>query len=295
LIDVREAPNVRLSFDGLKGMAKINAWRIDGFAMRPDLDNPGFFDNAPNHEIGFWGVYATHPLPRRVLLDVYYLGLDRKSATFQRGTGQELRHSVGTRLSRAVATTRPGLDFDWEALWQFGTFGSANIRAWTVASDTGYRFPTAVLKPRFSLKADTSSGDHPKSNTLGTFNALFPTGKFFGVLATTGPGPMNFVDVNPRIDGTFRHNVSVSFDWVFQWRESLEDGIYAVPGYLIRPADGSRARFVGHRPGTEARWQVNAHLWFQGDYGIFYAGRFLKETKPGRDLNYWALWAGYQF
>src|SRR6266702_7623602 len=46
LIDVREGPNVRLSFDGFKVMARINTWRIDGFAMRPDLDNHGFFDNA---------------------------------------------------------------------------------------------------------------------------------------------------------------------------------------------------------------------------------------------------------
>jgi hypothetical protein len=295
LIDVREGPNVRLSFDGFKVMAKINSWRIDGFAMRPDLDKPGFFDNAPNHEIGFWGVYATRPLPKRVLLDTYYLGLDRKHATFQRGTAQEVRHSVGGRLSRPVATERPSWDFDYEALWQFGTFGSANIRAWTVASETGYRFPTVVLKPRFSVKADISSGDHPNSNTLGTFNALFPKGNYFGVLATTGPGPMNFIDVHPRIEGTFPHNVSASFDWIFQWRESLEDGVYAVPGFLIKAADGSRARFVGHRPGTEVRWQANRHLWFQADYGIFYAGKFVKESQPGRNLNYWALWAGYKF
>jgi hypothetical protein len=295
LIDVREGPNVRLSFDGFMVRGKINKWRIDGFAVRPDLDKLGFFDNVPDHEVGFWGVYATRTLPKNMSLDAFYLGLDRKNATFQRGTAQEVRHSLGARLSRPVATERPGLDFDYEALWQFGTFGSADIRAWTVASETGYRITTAPLKPRFSIKADISSGDHPKSNTLGTFNPLFPKGDYFGVFATTGPGPLNFIDVHPRVDGTFPHNVSAYFDWLFYWRESLEDGVYNVPGFLIRPSDGSRARFVGHRPGTQIRWQVNRHLWFQGDYGIFYAGRFLKETKPGRNLNYWALWAGYKF
>jgi len=35
-------------------------------------------------------------------------------------------------------------------------------------------------------------------------------------------------------------------------------------------------------------------VWFQADYGIFYARRFLKETQAGRNLNYWALWAGYK-
>src|SRR5258705_4258031 len=295
LVDVREGPNVPLSFDGFKVMAKINSWSIDGFAMRPDVDKPGFFDNVPNHEIGFWGVYATRPLSRTMSLDAYYLGLNRKHATFQRGTAQEVRNSVGARVSRAIASEQAGWDFDYEALWQFGTFGSANIGAWTVASETGYRLPTVALKPRFSAKVDISSGDHQKSNTLGTFNALFPKGNYFGVLATTGPGPVNFIDVHPRVEGTLPHNVSASFDWIVQWRESVEDGVYSVPGFLIRPADNSRGRFVGHRPGIEVRWQANSHPYFQGGYGIFYPGRFLKETQPGRNLNYWALWVGYKF
>jgi hypothetical protein len=296
LIDVREGPNVRLSFDGFVVKSRLDAWQVDGFAVRPDLDNPGFFDNAPNHAVGFWGVYASRPLlPHKNSLEVYYLGLDRKEARFQRGTAQEVRHTLGARFSRPIANEKSGWDFDYEALWQFGTFGSANIEAWTVASETGYRIATIPLKPRFSAKADISSGDNPNSKTLGTFNPLFPKGNYFGVLATTGPGPINFIDVHPRVEAALPHDVSVSFDWIVQWRENVNDGVYAVPGFLIRAADGSRARFVGHRPGTEVRWQVNRHMWFQADYGIFYAGRFLKETQPGRNLNYLALWAGYKF
>lgn len=275
--------------------SKIDSWHIDGFAVRPDLDKSGLFDNAPNHAVGFWGVYATRSLPSKISAEMYYLGLDRKRATFERGTAQEVRHTLGARISRPIATERPGWDFDYDGLWQFGTFGSANIQAWTVASEAGYRFPTVRLKPRFSVKADISSGDHPNSKTLSTFNPLFPKGNYFGVLATTGPGPINFIDVHPHVETAFPHGVTISFDWIVQWRESLDDGVYAVPGFLIRAADGSRARFVGHRPGTEIRWQANRHLWFQADYGIFYSGKFLKQTQPGRNLNYWALWAGYKF
>jgi hypothetical protein len=295
LIDVREGPNVRLSFDGFMIKSKVDTWQIDGFAVRPDLDKPGFFDNAPNHAIGFWGVYFTRPVRRKNSLETYYLGLDRQQAKFQRGTAHEVRHTLGARFSRPVATEKAGWDFDYEVLWQFGRFGSANIEAWTAASETGYRIPTIPLKPRFSAKADISSGDNPNSKTLGTFNPLFPKGNYFGVLATTGPGPINFIDVHPRVETSLPHGVTVSFDWIIQWRENVNDGVYAVPGFLIRAADGSRARFVGHRPGGEIRWQANRHLWFQADYGIFYAGRFLKETQPGRNLNYWALWAGYKF
>ena len=295
LIDIREGPNVRLSFDGFMVKSKFDRWLLDGFAMRPDLDKPGFFDNAPNHQVGFWGVYATRFLPQKTSLELYYLGLDRKEAIFQRGSAQEVRHTLGGRISRAIATERPGWDFDDEALWQFGSFGSDGIEAWTIATETGYRIPTIPLKPRFSAKADISSGDNPNSKTLGTFNPLFPKGDYFGVLATTGPGPINFIDVHPHLETMLPHDVSVSFDWIVQWRENPNDGVYNVPGFLIRAADGSRARFVGHRPGTQIRWQVNRHLWFQADYGIFYAGRFIKETQPGRNLNYWALWASYKF
>jgi Alginate export len=295
LIDVREGPNVRLSFDGFKVKAGIGGWQIDCFAVRPDLDKPGFFNNAPNHAVGFWGVYGIRPLTQTITLDTYYLGLDRKTATFDRGVGHELRHTIGARLSRPVAEMKPGWDFDYEALWQFGSFASASIRAWTVASETGYRFPNVPLKPRFSAKADISSGDDPRTKTLGTFNPLFPKGNYFGVLATAGPGPINFIDVHPRAEATLPQGVTVSVDWIFQWRESLRDGVYSVPGFLIIPAGKSHARFVGHRPGTEVRWQANRHLWFQADYGIFYAGKFVKESQPGRNLNYWALWAGYKF
>src|ERR1700740_2374314 len=94
LIDVRAGPNVRLSFDGVKITAGGGPWKIDGFAGRPDLDKPGFFDNAPNHAVGFWGVYGVRPLTRTITLDAYYLGLDRKTATFNRGVGHEVRHSI---------------------------------------------------------------------------------------------------------------------------------------------------------------------------------------------------------
>jgi hypothetical protein len=295
VVDVREGPNVRLSFDGFVVKSKIDSWRVDGFAVRPDQDNPGFFDNEPKHDVGFWGIYASRPSPSKTSVEMYYLGLDRKSATFQRGTAQEVRHSIGARISRPIATKRAGWDFDDEGLYQFGTFGSAKIQDWTVGTETGYRFPNAPLKPRLSVKADISSGDHESSGSLGTFNPIFPKGNYFGVLATTGPGPINFIDVHPHIEAALPHNVSASFDWIVQWRESLDDGVYSVPGTLIRASDGSKARLVGNRPGTEIKWQANRHLWFQADYGVFYAGQFLKDTQPGRNLNYWALWSGYKF
>ena len=295
LVSVREGPNVRQSFDGARLKSKVGTWRIDLWATRPDLDKLGFFDNVPDHRASFWGVYATRPWRRRVSFDSYYLGLDRKSFAYNRGTAPETRHTLGARLSRPPATNEPDWDFDYEGVWQFGSFGAEGIRAWTFASDTGYSFPSAPLKPRISMKADISSGDDPRSHSLGTFSPLFPIGNYFGVLADTGPGPVNFIDLHPKVQTKLPRGVSISTDLVVQWRESLTDGVYAVPGFLLVPAGDSRARFVGYRPGAEVRWQIDRHAWLQADYGVFFAGDFLKQTSPGRNINYWELWAGYKF
>src|SRR3984885_7854786 len=293
LVSVREGPNVQQSFDGAKVKGKAGEWRIDLFATRPDIDKPGFFNNVPDHQTAFWGVYATRPLRRRVSIDSYYLGLDRKAATFNRGTATETREPRGPRLWRPPATKEHDWDFDYEGVWQFGSFGADGIRAWTLASDTGYSFSSAPLRPRISFKTDISSGDNPRKDTLGTFNPIFPIGNYFGVLADTGPGPVNFIDVHPRLQTWLPRGVSISTDVVVQWRESLYDGVYAVPGFLLVPAGDSRARFVGYRPGVEARWQIDRHVYLQADYGVFFAGEFLKQAAPGRNINYTELWAGY--
>ena len=295
LVSVREGPNVRQSFDGFKIRSKVGSWNVDAFAVRPDLDKNGSFDNIPDHRTRFWGVYATRPWQAGVSIDAYYLGEDRKRAAYNRGTAAESRHSIAGRLSRPAATAEAGWDFDYEGVLQVGTFGAGNIRAWTVASDTGYSLPDHALKPRFTVKADISSGDDPRSRTLGTFYPVFPIGNYFGVLADTGPGPLNFIDIHPRVQLQLPHHVSVSMDLITQWRENLNDGVYAVPGFLLVPASNSRARFVGYRPGIETRWQIDSHAWLQADCGVFYAGEFLKQASPGRNINYLELWAGYKF
>ena len=88
--------------------------------------------------------------------------------------------------------------------------------------------------------------------------------------------------------------MTASGAWIFQWRESLHDRVYSVPisDYSRRK---ERRSFRRDRPGMEVHWQANRHLWFRADYGIFSAGKFAKESQPGRNLNYRALWAGYKF
>jgi hypothetical protein len=302
LLAVREGPNVRQSFYGGRVTQKLSAWRLDAFAARPAKDNPGFFDNVPLQTTSFWGVYAQRALggsPKRYF-DLYYFGLDRKAATFDQGTAREQRQTIGGRISSAApadSDTRAFIPhYDVEGVYQFGSFGSGSIQAWSIATEWGATLGRTLGKPRIGMRADVASGDKDKNSAnLQTFNPLFPIGNYFGVLADTGTGPINFYDLHPEIKSYLPHGVSVDADWVIWWRQSLNDGVYGVPGNLLVASGQSDARFVGHRPGMEVRWQRDSHFYLQADYGIFFAGPFLRESGHAHNLNYTSFWVGYKF
>jgi hypothetical protein len=171
LVSVREGPNTRRSFDGGRAFWTDGDYRADAFYVRPVAISRGTFDNRADDREAFGGVYLTGPVPGSAALraDLYYFRYERDRAAFAIGVADERRHNVGLRLFG----TYGGFDWDAEAVGQIGQFGRQDIRAWTVATDIGYTFQTARLRPRLGLKLDVASGDSdPADGQLGTFNAL---------------------------------------------------------------------------------------------------------------------------
>src|SRR6266702_3829613 len=149
IIAVREGPNVRQSFDGFRAVYRDGDIQVDGFATKPAQTNRHVFDDGPDNTKALWGTYAVLPFPLlpKGNIDLYYIGLFRRTAKFDQGAARETRHSVGARLWRTAAP----LDYNFEALYQWGSFGNGDIRAWTAASDTGYTVTMLPLRPRFGL------------------------------------------------------------------------------------------------------------------------------------------------
>ncbi len=292
LISIREEPNVRRSFDGVKGIFKFGGWQVDAFAVKPVRIKVGVFDDDPDPDQNFWGLYAVTPvswLPGGTV-DLYYLGLDRKNAAFDQGVAHETRHSIGTR----IWGSKSGWDYNFEFVYQFGSFGSGDIRAWTAASDTGFTFEKAPLKPRLGLKANVTSGDdNPNNPDLQTFNPLFPRGAYFGEPALIGPA--NHIDVHPSLGLELTKNVSLDLNWDCFWRESTRDGIYGPAVNVIQSSQASNAPYVGNQAEALLEWRFDRHLTFTADYAHFFAGDFLKQTTPGKDVDYFSVWATYRF
>jgi hypothetical protein len=292
LISYRESPNVRLAFDGARVLVKTGQWRIDLFATRPVQTEPGTFDDSSDPHQKLWGVYAVTPLPGLPggNIDVYYLGLERDAARFDQGIAREERHSIGFR----VWGKNSGWDYNAEGVYQFGTFGDGDIAAWTVASDTGYTFSQVSLRPRLGLKADIASGDRdPGHPTLGTFNALFPRGAYFNESALIGPA--NLIDVHPSLEVHPAATVSVTLDWDFFWRESLHDGIYGPAINLLRSGQDTAARRIGHQPSVRAEWRPGRHWTVVATCAHFFAGEFIRQSGPGKDVGYFSTWLTYLF
>lgn len=289
LVSVREGPNVRQSFDAVRLVLRAGPWRADAFVSRPVNTTPGVFDDRRDRGRALWGVYTSRTSGPGPNLDLYYLGYLRRQARFDQGVADERRHSVGVRLSGAAAA----IDFNTEAIGQWGTFGAAPIRAWTVASDTGYRFPGAG-RPRAGVRADVTSGDRDRADpALGTFNPLFPNGAYFGLIAPTGP--LNHIDLHPSIEFTPHDDWTIAGNWLWFWRTRRDDGVYGVPGNLLRGGEGTAARFVGHSPGVEVQWRITRHLSITADVAAFPAGSFLGEAPPSRAIAYVAAWTTYRF
>ena len=203
----------------------------------------------------------------------------------------ELRHSVGTRFSWKSGA----LDYNFELIYQFGSFGKADISAYAVATDTGYTWTLgAESKVRFSLRADIYSGDSdPNDADLGSFNPFFPKGKHISQLAATGL--INQRDLHPKLEIQFDKNWSLMLSTEFIWRDSLDDGIYSIGNGLVKTGQASRARYVGTQPEVELKWQVDRHLDIKGIFVFFDAGEFLRETPPANDMVYLGAMATYRF
>ncbi len=299
LVDNNEGVNVKSSFYGARVIARTEWLRLEVFGVKPTETNTGTFDDRPTSQQTFWGAYGT--VPARLVdqsgqADVYYLGVDTTRAYYQQGSGREIRHSIGTRLfnHQPGAPFEPGFDYNWEFVYQLGSFGPNYINAWTVATETGYTF-AEPFTPRLALRADVASGgQHPNGGTLNTFNPLFPRGAYFGPKLTMF-GPYNFFDVHPVLMLTLLQNVTCDFDWGWFWRESLDDGVYSIGGALLRPHDGSKARYIGSQANFELRWALDLHTTVAINLAGFLTGGFLKDTGPAGNVALSNVGITYKF
>jgi hypothetical protein len=150
------------------------------------------------------------------------------------------------------------------------------------------------LKPRLGLRADATSGDRdPNDQRLQTFNPLFPGTAYSDSIGLIGAA--NSLALNPNLRFAMSERWIASVGMAFFWRQSTRDGIYGINVAPIRPGGRSQARDIGTLPSVRLDWRISRHLTYTAIYSHFFAGRFLKETPPGEDVNYISTWLTFRF
>jgi hypothetical protein len=304
LVDIREGPNVHRSFDGISLRLKRDKWDVTALATKLVRNRTGVFDSFTDPGTTFWGIYAVRQLSKTKdakgaksaegkNIDLYYLGVARNLLAFDKGVGDDLRHTIGARFWGK----RGGWDYNSEGMIQVGTFRDVGLLAWANAHNTGYTFQSARFKPRIGTSFSVTSGDNgdPRSR-LGTFSPLFPTGRYYGQGVINLNGPSNLIWVGPQLNLRITKSVEVIVSDDTFWRTSLRDGVYDLATNLLVSGKDNRERYVGSQPSVGVYWQVNRHLLLSAAYDHFFAGPFLrKATPPRRSVDYAAAWLTYKF
>ena len=238
----------------------------------------------------FWGLYSKFFIKNgNGFTDLYYLGLNREQATYQVGTAEETRHTIGLRMS---GKNGKRFHYNTEIMYQFGSFGNKKISSFAAELDYHYIFTEMKFDPVIGIKLDYIMGDkNIGDNKLNSFNSLFTNPTYLGQSATIAP--TNLFDIHPSFKLNFTKKVSTEIDWNFLWRASTNDGVYSPAGFMLFSGTSNNHRFIGHNPSLNLYWFINRNLSFNGKLSHLIPGKFIKEQN-GEALTYIAITASYK-
>lgn len=275
--------NTLRHWDGLSGILDSAGWNVEGFWTQFSPVQKHEFNDPDSGSI-FFGVYGAGKIAaRQIELDLYWLGINRDNQTFNGTSGEEERQTLGGRISGKISNTF--LDYELEGAYQFGEVGSADINAFMIATQVGYRRADWKGKPRFYLGFDYASGDDQSGGDVETFNQLFPLGHAY-------LGFMDFIGRQNNID--FSHGVTIhpikkmTFTLAGHqfWRADVDDALYDAGGAVVRTGSLGSSREVGYEVDLTSKYKFNRQLVGLVGYSHFFTGDFIKESGFNKDMDF---------
>ncbi len=277
------------SWDGINLLVESNQWHHTAFWNQFAPVNRYGFNNTDSENIVF-GLYSTYKLSHAGL-DLYWLGIDRKFATFNGSAGKELRHTLGTHINGKIEDAL--IDYDVEIAYQLGHVGSADVSAYMIASQIGH-IHSWKGKPRLYLGFDYASGDNTVGGNVETFNQLFPLGHaYLGFIDLIGR--QNIIDFSQGIAlKLLSHAVFKADSHVF-WRASHQDALYNPGSGTVRTGNSGSSSFVGNEIDLTLKYTFSRYLNTLFGYSHFFAGDFVSESGKDDGIDFIYAQAQYTF
>ena len=270
LIGLRDGPNVRQVWDGVRLTYVAGAWRWDAFAVRPVSVKPGVFDDGPLTGQSLEGVHVTVAPAGPLAADAFvYHDLMPQAALFG-AAGKVRTDTFGLRLR---ARTGPW-DASVEAIGQSGQAAGRSIRAFAVHADAGLSLSRLPWGPHLSVRADALSGGDPKADHVSTFNALYPNVAYS--TEATIEAPANLIQTGVVLTASPTPTLSLQYTLEGLWRFSSKDAFYAAPLFpLVRP-DDSNDRYSGLEQQLRGVWRITPSVTLTSAIVRFSAGAFIR-------------------
>ena len=284
-ITVREGPNVRQYWEGLRLRRRTKQWRADFWLTQFGSNRAGVFDNPVlDSPQTFWGSYwSWSGKQNQPTFDAYYLGLRNENRVFFAVGGLEVRHTLGARVANEVN----GWDYDVDLTGQAGDTEGQPIRAWGFGSSVGYTYQLRNERVlRAGIKLDAWSGDRDSTDARNNaFNPLYPRQGYY-----QGAGalfPSNFIDVHPSLTYVPSPQWQLVAELSFYWRTSTQDGIYfgggGQPG--LPPALPAK-QYLGRQLGATVTYRPTRNSYLTLLYSHFSAGDFVVQNRTPAEIEH---------
>ena len=259
---------------------------MDGIAVRPSLIEPGVFDDGINDAQALWGAYAVGRSPAWLPFGSRSTSTISATRMRRRASTRARRRKPATRwASGSGASGRDGTGTG-SSCTSSARFGRGDIRAWSVASETGYTARDAPL-----VAAPGPLGQRRQRRPQpGRPRPARPSTRCSHA-ATTSPNwrcsarAISSTSI-PRSPSNPTERLSLTADVDFFWRLEHGDGIYSPSGRLLRSGRGSDARYVSTEFSLNATWQIDTNMSLTGIYAHSFPGAFVKHTGPAKDIDY---------
>ncbi|WP_413558981.1 alginate export family protein [Bdellovibrio sp. HCB209] len=277
LIGVREGPNSRLSFDGIKGFLKSDV-NAEFFLGHPVDISSGFVDNRHAETILAYAYFNSLLKAEPSTADVYLIYYDDFTSKL---------YTLGTRW---VYNTEH-FNVDTDIMLQAGRYNDdLDVQAYGVAS----RMKAPVLQSvDATMLASYISGDKDANDgQYNTFNALFPRGQYYGWSGEIGHP--NIIALVPGIAWKISDSLTWAGNIAWYWRENIHDGVYRGSGSLLRAATNDK-RFTATQVNSSGEWKIDKMFSIYFEYSYTAAGDFIKESTDSDDSQFFALRTALRF
>ncbi|WP_419307618.1 alginate export family protein [Chromohalobacter israelensis] len=276
LFTYRAVPNVRQTFDGFRlSYQKFRGYNVNAFAVRP-VNNvqEGSFNDSSENSGELYGVYSTKFWKKSTKQDFFAIGYHRNDRRFNGFIADENRYTLGTRLFGKHSN----FYYSVEGIYQFGSHGDQDIRAWAFQSETGYKFNNSYWRPDLALEINVASGDKKASdNETNTFDPLFPAnGKFYG-----GGGLVtlsNLIAVGPKFSIHPSRSLEASATILNLWKESKNDGAYIAGVRMLPGTANTSQNELGTVYKLNTRWRATSNITLDLAYTYYDAGATIQEA-----------------